>query len=54
MSFSSGQPWAMDRICVVLARKILLQFFIRANETHSGQRKSHDDTTAVSLKALLT
>lgn len=53
LSFSSSQPWVTNQICLVLAREIFVQFFISANETHSGQRKSHDATTAVSLKELL-
>lgn len=53
LSFSSSQPRVTNQICVVLARKIFVQFFISANETHSGQRKSHDATTAVSLKERL-
>jgi hypothetical protein len=28
-------------------------FFISTNETHSGKRKSHDETTAASPKVLL-
>lgn len=55
MSFSHAQPWATDQNCVIPpATEILVQFLISDNETNSGKRKSHDNTTAVSLKVLLT
>lgn len=46
--------WVVDHSWVVPAREILLYSFMTAKETHDGERKSHDETTAVSPRVLLT